>query len=212
MCFCTLSGDARRCTHVPMLSGARACGLRRGKHAGQYPVPSPRRRRGCPVCSWSAKAVSRKNSTSPQAKKLGYSVKNAYFYTRVTQQNPPFFLGLFLSIFDKFFPIFLGLRFIGAPGLIGYDRRPVFGLKEVSSSLPGSQWERIAVMKISPQNIYYILYAQTKNYGSAFPRQKRVEVRRHRLAKHPRTDRRINLLHFLPGNRRLRLRSLPGCS
>ena len=38
----------------------------------------------------------------------------------------------------------------------------VFGLKEVSSSLPGSQWERIAVIKISPQNIYYTLYAQTK--------------------------------------------------
>ena len=40
---------------------------------------------------------------------------------------------------------------------------PFFGLKEVSSSLPGSQWERIAVMKISPQNIYYTLYAQTKS-------------------------------------------------
>ena len=38
-----------------------------------------------------------------------------------------------------------------------------FGLKEVSSSLPGSQWERIAVIKISPQNIYYTLYAQTKS-------------------------------------------------
>ena len=55
-----------------------------------------------------------------------------------------------------------------------------FGLKEVSSSLPGSQWERIAVMKISPQNIYYTLYAQTKNYGSAFPRQKKSGERRER--------------------------------
>ena len=43
-----------------------------------------------------------------------------------------------------------------------------FGLKEVSSSLPGSQWERIAVMKISPQNIYYTLYAQTKRLKRPF--------------------------------------------
>ena len=45
-----------------------------------------------------------------------------------------------------------------------------FGLKEVSSSLPGSQWERIAVIRISPQNIYYTLYAQTNKMMSVLSR------------------------------------------
>ena len=44
-----------------------------------------------------------------------------------------------------------------------------------SSSLPGTQWERIAVIKISPQNIYYTLYA-TKAMAVRYPA--RSELRR----------------------------------
>ena len=53
--------------------------------------------------------------------------------------------------------------FFSPPQSLSFTPRFFFGLKEVSSSLPGSQWECIAVIKISPQNIYYTLYAPTQN-------------------------------------------------